>query len=67
MMEISDTYVRITGYLIQEINIHWCRIYSPHYMLDLPVLNAILIDTQKQEIFPTLMLEDSVYITHPLK
>ena len=34
MTKISDIYVRITGYFLQEINIHWGRINIQHYILD---------------------------------
>ena len=35
-MRISDIYVRINGYLLQEINIHWHGIKIQRSMLDNP-------------------------------
>ena len=36
------------------------------FMLARPIFLEILIDTYRQEIFPTFMLADSVYIICPL-
>ena len=62
-MKISDIYVIITGYLLQEIILHWWRINSQQYMLDHPVFHDIPIGTYKQKVLKTFMLEYGVYIT----
>ena len=63
---MSDTYVRITGYIIQQININWCRKSIQHFMLADSDFNNISIDTYKREIFPTFMLADGEYIIRSL-
>ena len=63
MMKISNIYIRITGYLFQEINIHQWRINIKYSMLDHPIFQKKLIDTYKQEILPPFMLSYGVYIT----
>ena len=40
-MKIYNIYVSTNWYLIQEINIFWCRKNSQHSMLALPVFNDI--------------------------
>ena len=47
MMKIVYIYVRIIGYLLQMINIHWCRKVSAYSMLAQIDLNDISIDTLK--------------------
>ena len=66
MMKFSNVYVSITGYLLQQINIHQCKEKSQHYMLAHPDFNKISTDTYKQEIFLTFMLSGVTYITCPL-
>ena len=58
----SNINVIITGYLFQDINIHQWRINIQHFMLGHPLLNIILNDTYKQEIFPTFRLPYGVHI-----
>ena len=65
-MKTANIYVRIYGYLIQEINIRFIRINSKHFILAASVFHDITIDTYKQERFLTFMLADGVYITRPL-
>ena len=65
-MKIADIYVRITGYLIQEIIIHQWRINSQYFMLA-HIFPKIIIYTYKREIFLTFMLADGFYITLPLE
>ena len=65
-MKISNIYVSITGYLLKVIDTNWCRKNSQHYMLAYTDFNHNSIDTHKQVIFPTFMLEDGVYITRSL-
>ena len=64
MIKLFDIYVITTGYLLHQINIHHIRKNNQHYMLAYTDLNNISIDNHKQEIFPTFMLADGVYITH---
>ena len=66
MMEVSDIYVRITGYLFQDINMHWWKEHIQHSMLAITVLDHIPIYTYQWERSLTCILSDGVYMTHPL-
>ena len=63
MMKIADSYVSITGYLMQDIGINRQKVNIQPIMLAHPVFHDISIDTYKQEIFPTFMLANGVNIT----
>ena len=67
MIKIADIYVSISGYLLQQINIHQCKKNIQHSMLDHLDFNDMSIEPYKREIFPTLLLAYGVYITHRLK
>ena len=56
MMKTYDIFDSITGYLLQEINIRWCRASRQHFMLALPVFNDIPIFTYQRGTLPTFML-----------
>ena len=66
-MKITEIYVRINGYLIQEIIIYGYWKSNQQYMLDHLFFNEISIYTYRPEIFLTFMLSDGVYITSTLK
>ena len=66
-MKIAEIYVSITGYLLQFININLSKINSQRVMLAHSLFCDIPIDTYKQEMFPTFILRDVVYITYPLE
>ena len=65
-MKIANIYIRISGYLIQGINIHLLRTNSQHFILAAPVFHDISFDTYKQERFLIYMLSCSLYITSSL-
>ena len=67
MIKIPEFYVGITGYILYLINIHRQRINSKHFMLAHPIFHKLSVDTYKEEILTTLLLEDGVYTTYPLK
>ena len=67
IIEISNIYVRNTGYLLQDININWFRKNSQHSMLASPVFNDIFIYTYKLETLLTFMLAYGAYTTPTLK
>ena len=46
-INVSDISVVTTSYLLQQINIHWCRGNSQHYMLGDTDFNDISSDTYK--------------------
>ena len=66
MIKISNIYVSNTEYLIQQINMFWCRKNRQHYMLAHPDSNNISIDSYEWERLPTTMLADFVYVTRLL-
>ena len=66
MIIISNIYVINTGSLLHMINISWCSKNSQHYMLPHPNVDKISINNYKQEILPTFMLENCVYVTRSL-
>ena len=56
MIKISGIYVGTTGYILQMINISWCRGNSQHSMSDNTYFNHISMEKYKQEILPKFML-----------
>ena len=66
VINVADIYGSTTGFLLTQINIHRGRENSQHYMFAYPCSNNITIDSYKQEMFTTFMLEDCVYITRSL-
>ena len=65
-INVSDIYFRTTGSILQQISIIKCRENSQHYMPENPDFKNISMENYKQEIFPTFMLADCVYITREL-
>ena len=61
--DFDEINAHISGYLFQGIMIHWWRINSQHFFVSPSFSHEISIDIYKQEILPTFMLEDGVYIT----
>ena len=60
MVKISDIYVVITEYLLQDINIYWQLINRQYSMLAHTVSHHVLIETYKQERMPKFMLANVV-------
>ena len=51
MIKIDDIYVSTNGFLLQQINMCWCRENSQHSMLDHTNFNNISIDNNKIKKF----------------
>ena len=62
-INVSDIYIITTGFLPPQINIHQGRENIQNYMFDFTDYNNISMDSYKQEMFTTFMLEDCVFIT----
>ena len=51
MIKIANIYVSTTGYLLQQINMSWCRKNSQHYISDHTNLKKIQLIIENEKYF----------------
>ena len=66
MIKLPDNNFIITGYLLQQINIHRFWNNKQQYMLYHPNFNNAKINTCQKQRLPSFLLENSLYITSAL-